>query len=140
MMKQRHDLYCLDYDGTLAPFVKRPEDAVPSDRLINLLKQISADKKNKVVINSGRNHQVLDKWFKKMDLDFAAEHGMFTRRTANGTRTCRKRWCGTMKSLISFSIPSIKRPARAWSKKMPRWYGTIDTWMSGWQSCEHNNW
>ena len=56
-------LILLDYDGTLAPFVKKPEDAVPSPRLLELLKEISSDEKNKVVINSGRNHQILEQWF-----------------------------------------------------------------------------
>ena len=31
-------LILLDYDGTLAPFVKNPEDAVPSKKVIELLK------------------------------------------------------------------------------------------------------
>ncbi|HCF81417.1 MAG TPA: bifunctional alpha,alpha-trehalose-phosphate synthase (UDP-forming)/trehalose-phosphatase, partial [Porphyromonadaceae bacterium] len=41
-------LILLDYDGTLSPFVKNPEDAVPSKELLNLLKKMTADKKNKV--------------------------------------------------------------------------------------------
>ncbi|NLX65571.1 MAG: bifunctional alpha,alpha-trehalose-phosphate synthase (UDP-forming)/trehalose-phosphatase, partial [Bacteroidales bacterium] len=56
-------LILLDYDGTLAPFVKKPEDAIPSTKLLALLQEMTADKKNKVVINSGRNRQVLDQWF-----------------------------------------------------------------------------
>src|SRR5690554_2528681 len=70
-------LILLDYDGTLSPFVKKPEDAVPSEQLLELLRRLSGDKRNKVVINSGRNHQMLDKWFKGLSLDFAAEHGIF---------------------------------------------------------------
>ncbi len=70
-------LILLDYDGTLAPFVRNPEEAAPSERLLGLLQEMTADKRNKVVINSGRNHQILDKWFNGLGLDFAAEHGVF---------------------------------------------------------------
>lgn len=70
-------LLLLDYDGTLAPFVKKPENALPSDQLLELLRNMVADTKNRVVINSGRNRQTLDQWFQGIDLDFAAEHGMF---------------------------------------------------------------
>jgi trehalose 6-phosphate synthase/phosphatase len=70
-------LIILDYDGTLSPFFKNPEDAAPKAEVIELLKKMSADERNKVVINSGRNHNILDKWFSGLDIDFAAEHGMF---------------------------------------------------------------
>ncbi len=70
-------LMLLDYDGTLSPFVDNPEDAVPSETLLEMLREMVADKKNKVVINSGRNHQILDEWFAGIGLDFAAEHGIF---------------------------------------------------------------
>jgi trehalose 6-phosphate synthase/phosphatase len=70
-------LILLDYDGTLSPFVDNPENAAPSEALLNTIRELVADKKNKVVINSGRNHQFLDKWFSGIELDFGAEHGVF---------------------------------------------------------------
>lgn len=81
-IKQRYDtaskrLIVLDYDGTLAAFVKNPADAKPTKRLLELLKNMTKDPKNKVVINSGRNREALDRWFEGLDLDFAAEHGAF---------------------------------------------------------------
>ena len=63
-------LILLDYDGTLSPFVDNPENAAPSEALLNTIRELVADKKNKVVINSGRNHQILDKWFSGIELDF----------------------------------------------------------------------
>jgi len=63
-------LILLDYDGTLAPFVRNPEEAAPSERLLDLLQKMTADTRNKVVINSGRNHQILDRWFTGLGLDF----------------------------------------------------------------------
>lgn len=73
----KNRLIILDYDGTLSPFVKKPEDAVPTKRTLEVLKKLTSDKKNKVVINSGRNHHILDKWFQGIDVDLAAEHGAF---------------------------------------------------------------
>lgn len=75
--KAKKRLLVLDYDGTLSTFVKNPEDATPTERTLQLLKNMESDKRNKVVINSGRNHEVLDKWFEGINLDLAAEHGAF---------------------------------------------------------------
>ncbi len=68
-------LFILDYDGTLAGFKGRPEDAVPTKELMGILEKLSDNKKNKVVISSGRNQATLEKWFGKMPITLAAEHG-----------------------------------------------------------------
>lgn len=70
-------LLILDYDGTLCAFKSNPEDAIPTPELMEILKQLCADKKNKVVISSGRDHQTLDRWFSRLPIDLAAEHGAF---------------------------------------------------------------
>ncbi|NLZ94233.1 MAG: bifunctional alpha,alpha-trehalose-phosphate synthase (UDP-forming)/trehalose-phosphatase [Bacteroidales bacterium] len=75
--KSKSRLIILDYDGTLSPFVKNPEDAIPTKRTLEMLKNLTSDKNNNIVINSGRNHHTLDKWFKGIDVDLAAEHGAF---------------------------------------------------------------
>ncbi|MDD4971206.1 MAG: bifunctional alpha,alpha-trehalose-phosphate synthase (UDP-forming)/trehalose-phosphatase [Paludibacter sp.] len=68
-------LFILDYDGTLVPFKSKPEEAVPTKELLNLLEKLSANKKNKVVISSGRDQLTLEKWFHKLPVTLAAEHG-----------------------------------------------------------------
>lgn len=68
-------LFILDYDGTLAGFKGRPEDAVPTKELMGILEKLSDNKKNKVVISSGRNQATLEKWFGEMPITLAAEHG-----------------------------------------------------------------
>jgi len=68
-------LFILDYDGTLAGFKGRPEDAVPTNELMGILEKLSDNKKNKVVISSGRNQATLEKWFGEMPITLAAEHG-----------------------------------------------------------------
>ncbi len=68
-------LFILDYDGTLAGFKGRPEDAVPTKELMGILEKLADNKKNKVVISSGRNQATLEKWFGEMPITLAAEHG-----------------------------------------------------------------
>lgn len=65
----------LDYDGTLVPFNKNLLGAVPDEPLLDLLKKLSADPQNKVVITSGRDYQTLDKWLGHLPVDIIAEHG-----------------------------------------------------------------
>lgn len=70
-------LIILDYDGTLVPFVKNPELAIPDRCLIETLEFLSEDKRNNIVISSGRDSNFLDRWFGELDLNLAAEHGVF---------------------------------------------------------------
>ena len=68
-------LFILDYDGTLTGFKNRPEDAIPSKELMDILTKLSKNPKNKVVISSGRDQITLEKWFGKLPMTLAAEHG-----------------------------------------------------------------
>ena len=68
-------LVMLDYDGTLVGFRAKPSEAGPDEKVITLLKKLSSDKKNKVVVVSGRDKQTLDKWLGHLDIRLIAEHG-----------------------------------------------------------------
>ena len=70
-----HRLLVLDYDGTLTGFVDNPDEAYPNDELLEMLKQLSADPANHVVISSGRDKTTLEKWFGHLNIGMAAEHG-----------------------------------------------------------------
>jgi trehalose 6-phosphate synthase/phosphatase len=70
-------LFLLDYDGTLVPFHKNHKKALPSPTVINLLKELNQDPKNKVIIISGRPPEFLDQIFKDLNLTMIAEHGHF---------------------------------------------------------------
>lgn len=76
---QRSSRRCilLDYDGTLAPYEKIPSMAVPNDDLLQLLNQLSSDSSSEVVIISGRDKEILDKWLGGVSLTLVAEHGAF---------------------------------------------------------------
>jgi trehalose 6-phosphate synthase/phosphatase len=69
----------LDYDGTLVPFSKRPELAVPDQHVLKLLQRLTEDPRNTLVIISGRGQQFLDRWFRSLRAVLAAEHGGFVR-------------------------------------------------------------
>ncbi len=69
----------LDYDGTLAPYQKLPSLASPSNELIQLLKELTAEKSNEVIIISGRDAPTLQKWLGHLPLHLVAEHGAMVR-------------------------------------------------------------
>ncbi len=69
----------LDYDGTLVPFSRYPEMAIPSDPVLAQLKRLEADAKNTVVIVSGRRREFLGRWFGDLRAVLVAEHGAFIR-------------------------------------------------------------
>jgi trehalose 6-phosphate synthase/phosphatase len=70
----------LDYDGTLSWFRENPEDARPDDQLYTILKGLTHDKKNTVVIISGRDKETLGRWFDtEWNISFIAEHGVWIR-------------------------------------------------------------
>jgi trehalose 6-phosphate synthase/phosphatase len=68
-------LLLLDYDGTLAPFADRPEDAKPTAKLIDLLQRLAADPANELVILSGRDRDSLNAWLGGLPIRLVAEHG-----------------------------------------------------------------
>lgn len=70
----------LDYDGTLVPYVNRPQDAVPPAELIQLLGQLAADSSTAIAVISGRSRHDLENWFGNVPgLWLAAEHGAIMR-------------------------------------------------------------
>ncbi len=73
-------LIFLDYDGTLVPFTRDPEAAVPDERLLSQLRRLTGDGRNTVAIVSGRRREFLDQWFGALPVALIAEHGAFIRR------------------------------------------------------------
>jgi trehalose 6-phosphate synthase/phosphatase len=69
-------LVVLDYDGTLVPFTKHPQQAVPPQVVLDLLTALASDPKNRVALISGRSAEDLDRWFGNIPrLCLVAEHG-----------------------------------------------------------------
>lgn len=79
-VRARKRLILLDYDGTLVNFTTDIEAAAPDEVLYEILNDLIEDKKNKVVIVSGRKHTHLEKWFGHMKMDLVAEHGVLQKK------------------------------------------------------------
>jgi trehalose 6-phosphate synthase/phosphatase len=77
-------LVLLDYDGTLVRFARRPEHAKPDQDLGSVLRRLAGDKRNEVVIVSGRDKETLEDWFRAIDISFVAEHGVWVKERGSG--------------------------------------------------------
>ncbi len=74
-MRATSSLFFLDYDGTLIPFASTPQEALPDERLLSLLSELS--QRAELVIISGRDKDSLEKFFPDLDVSFVAEHGVW---------------------------------------------------------------
>jgi trehalose 6-phosphate synthase/phosphatase len=103
MKKAGQRLFMLDYDGTLTGFKDKPEDARPDKELLNLLKKLSADKNNHLVIISGRDHNNMEDWFGDLSLNLIAGHGMW-QKELNGewtqSETLSSDWKNTIRPIL----------------------------------------
>ena len=72
-------LVFLDFDGTLTALVRHPVMAKPDGELIALLRRLAEDRKNSVIITSGRDRRTLEEWFGDLNLGLVAEHGAWLR-------------------------------------------------------------
>ncbi|MEO6851190.1 MAG: trehalose-phosphatase, partial [Mucilaginibacter sp.] len=73
--KTQKRIIFLDYDGTLVDFKSSIEQASPDDDLYNILKNLTDDPANHIVLISGRKHENLGQWFGDKNIDLIAEHG-----------------------------------------------------------------
>jgi trehalose 6-phosphate synthase/phosphatase len=70
-------LLFLDYDGTIAPFFGIPGNAHPDSELLGLLCKLGEDRRNELVIVSGRDRDVVEGWFEGVQAGLVAEHGVW---------------------------------------------------------------
>jgi trehalose 6-phosphate synthase/phosphatase len=70
-------LIVLDYDGTLVPFELYPEMARPSVKVKGLIRYLSNDRRNKIILSSGREKKNLDVFFGDLSIVLMAEHGAY---------------------------------------------------------------
>lgn len=70
-------LLFIDYDGTLMGFNEDPQAVFPDEEVLGILTNLAADEKNCVVINSGRDRTTLQKWLGHLNVEMAAEHGVW---------------------------------------------------------------
>lgn len=126
-----HRLILLDYDGTLVRFHNRPEDATPTPELLTLLSQLCSDPANHVVVNSGRDHQTLERWLGMLPLSIAAEHGACYKEQGIWHRnTALPQWSEGLVSILKMFVAKtphshleVKDTALAWH------YREADSWL-----------
>jgi trehalose 6-phosphate synthase/phosphatase len=79
-------LLLLDYDGTLVPYSKLPQNALPSQQLLETIDRLSQDENTTLAIVSGRSRGDLERWFGALsNVWLAAEHGAILRPPATNT-------------------------------------------------------
>lgn len=69
-----------DYDGTLVPLARTPDQAVPDRTLQALLGELADDPRNEMTIVSGRTRAFLQRHFGDLRLNLVAEHGAWMKR------------------------------------------------------------
>ena len=79
LAKKKRLFLFLDYDGTLIPIFKRPELAVPSNRVYQLLNQLSQNRGFIPTIITGRPRSFCEQYFNDVQVNIVAEHGAFIR-------------------------------------------------------------
>ena len=67
----------LDYDGTLTGFKNTPEKARPDKELYEILDNLARNKKNRVVLISGRDKETIVKWFGNKNYSMVTDHGIW---------------------------------------------------------------
>ena len=81
--KSKSRLIFLDYDGTLARFRSDPLTAAPTKTLYKILENLTGNSINRVILISGRDKDILDKWFSHCHVDIVAEHGAWYKQENN---------------------------------------------------------
>lgn len=85
--KAKKRLIFLDYDGTLVGFHSDPTKTKPDKELRTILSKLTKDKKNRVVVISGRGRENLEEWLADFDLEIIAEHGVWIREKGTEFKT-----------------------------------------------------
>ena len=111
--KSKRRILFLDYDGTLSWFKKNPEDAKPDKQLYNILKELTKNEKNTVVIISGRDKETLGRWFNQgWNIHFIAEHGVWLREPAGEWQMMEQidnEWKASIQPLLEYYVDQTPR-------------------------------
>ncbi|CAA7261208.1 unnamed protein product [Cyclocybe aegerita] len=106
--KAKKRLFLFDYDGTLAPIVKTPSMAIPSEATLEALEKLSLDPRNVVYIISGRDGAFLEQHLGQLkNVGFSAEHGGFVRERGsaewvNFTKSLDMSWMAEVEEIFKY--------------------------------------
>src|SRR5690606_27394688 len=77
LLEARNPLVLLDYDGTLRGYERKPLDAVPDERIKDVLRALA--EQATVYVISGRPGDVLEQWLGDLPIGLVCEHGFAMR-------------------------------------------------------------
>jgi trehalose 6-phosphate synthase/phosphatase len=96
-------LIFLDYDSTLITISKYPEFATLDRNSLNIIQKLSSDRRNHIVIISGRDKKFLNLLFNYIDITLVAEHGYFIKKAGEewkSTVDLDLRWKNDVKPIL----------------------------------------
>ena len=105
--KSKNRLLLLDYDGTLIPASYKFKRIKPGKKILNIIQQLIQDKKNQVVIVSGREKGILEKWFADINIGLIAGHGTWLRERIGQWKTVKplsNKWKIQIKPLLELYV------------------------------------
>ncbi len=82
--KSANRILFLDYNGTLIDFHHHHKNAKPDPELCSILEELNKDEETKIVLITGWDKEVIDKWFGKNDYYLIAEHGTWIKQPGKG--------------------------------------------------------
>jgi len=128
----RKRLILLDYDGTLVSFHKDPLQAYPSEELLSLLSALQNDEKNQVVITSGRDRHILEKWLGELNISMAAEHGAFFKENGKWYKNAPDiKWDDEILDIIHNTVKRTPRSKMEVKDTAVVWhYRDVDAWLA----------
>ena len=97
----------LDYDGSLVSFQNKPDEALPTKEVLDIVKMLALKSDNNVVIVSGRDRFFLDKVFPIKNLSMVAEHGVWTKEAGKEWelyQDTENKWMKKIKDIMNFHV------------------------------------
>ncbi|MCC9166281.1 bifunctional alpha,alpha-trehalose-phosphate synthase (UDP-forming)/trehalose-phosphatase [Pontibacter harenae] len=80
-------LFFLEYDGALVDYQTKPMMSRPDEDLLQLLDDLSSNPKNRVVVMSSRDKDIMQAWLGHLNIDLIAEHGVWVKQRNTGWQT-----------------------------------------------------
>jgi trehalose 6-phosphate synthase/phosphatase len=100
-------LFFLDYDGTLVGFASKAVTPEPGEELLELLRDLSGDPKNALVIISDRKKDELSRWLGNLGVILVAENGGWIREKGGDwgpTEPFRRDWQDAVRPILELYV------------------------------------
>jgi trehalose 6-phosphate synthase/phosphatase len=116
----------LDYDGTLVPIAETPDEAVPDDELLALIRALAARPQTSVLMVSGRPRDTLEAWFGALGIELWAEHGIWFKPADGGS------WCSMIGEGNGDWLPKARAVMEQFAAATPGAFTEVKTSSLAW--------